>query len=70
MYAQSHMRSILRTLKDTSVLPKTERNYEVLLLKRFKTLWRSGIRINLKINADAGVAFVSGVRYVIFIKDS
>jgi hypothetical protein len=33
-------------------------------------LWRSEIHINLKIDADAGVAFVSGVQYVTSIKDS
>jgi hypothetical protein len=70
MYAQSHVSDILRTLKDTSEVTKTQRNYEVLLLTRFKTLWRSGIRINLKIDANVGVAFVSGVRYMVSINDS
>jgi hypothetical protein len=47
------MRSIRRTLKRPSVLPKTQRNHGVLLLTRFTTLWRSEIRMNLKIEADA-----------------
>jgi hypothetical protein len=53
MYAQSHMRSISRTLRGVSVLPKTQRNRAVLLRTQFRTLWRSGIHINLKIDADA-----------------
>jgi hypothetical protein len=51
---------------------KTQRNCEVLFPKRFTTLWRREIHIDLKIDADActdaGVAFVSGVQYVIPIK--
>jgi hypothetical protein len=35
-----------------SVLPKTQRNRAVLLLKLSITLWRSAIHINLKIDAD------------------
>jgi hypothetical protein len=31
-------------------------------------MWRSEIHIDLKIDADAGVAFVSGIQYVISIK--
>jgi hypothetical protein len=31
-------------------------------------MWRSEIHIELKIDADAGVAFVSGVQYVKSIK--
>jgi hypothetical protein len=40
----------------------------VLFPARSKTLWRSEIHIDLKIDADAGVAFVSGIKYVISIK--
>jgi hypothetical protein len=47
------MRSIRRTFGGPSVLPKTQRNHVVLLRKRFTTFWRSEIRINLKIDADA-----------------
>jgi hypothetical protein len=35
------------------LIPKTKRNRAVLLRTRFKTLWRSQIHINLKIDADA-----------------
>jgi hypothetical protein len=62
------MRSIRRTLRRPSLIPKTKRNRAVLLRTRFKTLWRSEIHVNLKIDAD--VAFVSGVQYIISIKDS
>jgi hypothetical protein len=64
------MRSFHRTLKGASVLPKTQRNRAVLLRSRFTTLWRSKIHENLKIDADAGVALVSAVQYVISIKES
>jgi hypothetical protein len=47
------MRSTRRALRGQSVLPKTQRNHAVLYLPRFTTLWRSEIRINLKIDADA-----------------
>jgi hypothetical protein len=47
------MRSIRRPLTGPSVLPKTQRNHAVLLLTRFKTLWRSEIHFNLKLDADA-----------------
>jgi hypothetical protein len=47
------MRSIHRTLRRPSLLPKTQRNRAVLLRTRFKTLWRSEIHINLKMDADA-----------------
>jgi hypothetical protein len=47
------MRSIRRTLRRPSFLPKTQRNRAVLLRTRFKTLWRSEIHSNLKIDADA-----------------
>jgi hypothetical protein len=62
------MRSIRRTLRGPSVLPKTQRNQAVLLRTRFTTLWRSEIHTNLTI--DAGVAFVSAEQYIIPIKDS
>jgi hypothetical protein len=47
------MRSIRRKYRRPSVLPKTQRNRAFLLRTRFTTLWRSEIRINLKIDADA-----------------
>jgi len=47
------MRSIRRKLKGSSVLPKTQRNRAVLFLTRFRTLLRSEIHINLKIDAEA-----------------
>jgi hypothetical protein len=47
------MCSVRRTLKGPSVLLKTQRNLAVLLRRRLKTLWRSEIHINLKIDADA-----------------
>jgi hypothetical protein len=47
------MRSIRRTLKGASVLRKTQRNHVIVLRTLFRTLWRSEIRINLKIDADA-----------------
>jgi hypothetical protein len=47
------MCSIRRTLRRPSLLPKTQRNRAVLLRTRFTTLWRSEIRINLIIDADA-----------------
>jgi hypothetical protein len=62
------MRSILRTLRRLSLIPKTKRNRAVLLRTRFKTLWRSQIHINLQI--DAGVGFVYGVQCIISMKDS
>jgi hypothetical protein len=64
------MRSIRRTLRRRSLIPKTKRNRAVLLRTRFETLWRSQIHINLKIDADAGVAFVYGVQFIISIRDS
>jgi hypothetical protein len=51
-------------------MQKAQRNLAVLFRTRFTTLWRSEIRINLKIDADAGVALVSAVQYVISIKES
>jgi hypothetical protein len=45
---------------------KLQRNRAVLFPERFTTVWRSEIHIDLK--TDAGVAFVSGVQYVISIK--
>jgi len=62
------MRSVRRKLRGPSIIPKTQRNRALLLRTRFTTLWRSGIRIYLKIDADAGVAFVSGVQYGISLK--
>jgi hypothetical protein len=62
------MRSIRRTLRGLSVLPKTKQNRAVLLRTRFKTLWRSEIHINLK--TDTSVAFISGVNYTISTEDS
>jgi hypothetical protein len=62
------MRSIQRTLRRPSLIPKSKRNCAVLSQTRFKTLWRCQIHINLKI--DAGVAFVSDVQYVVSIRDS
>jgi hypothetical protein len=47
------MRGIRRTLRGPSLLPKTQRNHAFLIWTRFKTLWRSEIHINLKIDADA-----------------
>jgi hypothetical protein len=47
------MRSIRRTLRRPSLIPKTKRNRAVLLRTRSKTLWRSQVHINLKIDADA-----------------
>jgi hypothetical protein len=47
------MRSIRRTLLGPSVLPKTQRNHAVLLGTRFTRFWRSKVRINLKIDAEA-----------------
>jgi len=68
------MRSIRQTLKEQSVLSKTQRNHSVLLRTRFTTLWRSETHINLKTDADvltdAGVAFVSGSLYVICLEES
>jgi hypothetical protein len=62
------MRSIRRTLTRPNLIPKTKRNRVVLLRTRLKTLWRSEIHVNLKIDAD--VAFVPGVQHIISIKDS
>jgi hypothetical protein len=47
------MRSMRRTLRRPSLLPKSERNRAVLLRTRFTTLWKSEIHINLKFDADA-----------------
>jgi hypothetical protein len=46
------MRSIRRTLRGPSVLPKTQPNHALLLRTRFRTLWRSEIHFNPKIDAD------------------
>jgi hypothetical protein len=47
------MRSIRQNLRRPFFQPKTQRNRAVLLRTLFTTLWRSEIRINLKIDADA-----------------
>jgi hypothetical protein len=47
------MRSISRNLRGPSVLPKKQPNHAFLLRIRFRTLWRSEIRVNLKIDAGA-----------------
>jgi len=47
------MRRICTTFRGPSVPPKTKRNHAVLLRTRFRTLCRSEIHINLKIDADA-----------------
>jgi hypothetical protein len=65
------MRSIRRRLRGQSVLPKTQRNHAFLLRTRFTTIWRSEIHISLKIDTTPWtIAFVSGVQYIISIKDS
>jgi hypothetical protein len=64
------VRSISRTFRGPSVLTKTQSNRTLLLRTRFTTLWRSDIHMNLKIDADAGVAFVSAVQYIISVKKS
>jgi hypothetical protein len=61
------MRSIRRTLRQSSVLPKTQRNRAALFRTRF-TIWRSEIHMSLKF--DAGVGFFSGVHYIITVKES
>jgi len=56
-----------------SVQPKTQRNRAVLLKTCFATSWRSGIHVNLKIDADTlnrrRRRFWSAVQYT-SIKDS
>jgi hypothetical protein len=48
------MRSIHETFRGPSVLPKKQKKNRAFLLRTcFTTLWRSEIRINLKIDADA-----------------
>jgi hypothetical protein len=64
------MHSIRGTLRGPSVLPKTQRNHAILLRKGFRTLSRSEIHTNLKLDTDAGVAFVYGVQCIISIKNS
>jgi hypothetical protein len=61
------MRSIRRTLKGPSVLPKTQQNRAVLFRTGFTTIWRSEVHIGLKVNA--GVGFF-GVQYIMSAKDS
>jgi hypothetical protein len=60
------MSKIVRTVCTTG--NNTECNCYVMNL--FQTLWRSEIRINLEVYTDASVAFVSGVQYIISMKDS
>jgi hypothetical protein len=64
------MRSIRRTLRRPSLLPKSQWNRSVLLRSRYTTLWRSEIHINENIDADAGVPFVSTVQCIIPTHDS
>jgi hypothetical protein len=47
------MRSVSLTFRGLCLLPKTQRKRAFVLRTRFTTLWRSEIRINLKIDADA-----------------
>jgi len=46
------MRRTGRTLRVSSVLPKTQRNRAILLRTRLTTLWRIEIHMNLKIEAQ------------------
>jgi hypothetical protein len=62
------MRSIRRTLRGPSALPKTQRNRALLYRTCFTTIGGSEIRISQKIYA--GVDFFSGVQYIISVKDS
>jgi len=48
-----------------SVLPGTQQNRAFPLRTRFTTLWRCEIHINLKMDADAGVACVHHTTYYI-----
>jgi hypothetical protein len=64
------MRSIRRPFRRPSLVPKTQRNRTVLFRTHFTTIWRSKIHIGLKVDAEAGVAFVYGVQCIISIKDS
>jgi hypothetical protein len=61
------MRSIFRTLREPSVLPKSQRNPAVLFRAGFKTIWGSEIHIGLKVHA--GVGFF-GVQNIMSVKDS
>jgi hypothetical protein len=63
------MRSIRRTFRGPSVLPKTQRNRTVLFRTRFTTIWKSEIHIGLDVDADAGVGFF-GLQYIMSVKDS
>jgi hypothetical protein len=47
------MRSIRRTLRRPSLLPKTQWNRAILLRTRHAKLWKNEIRMKLKIDADA-----------------
>jgi hypothetical protein len=64
------MRSFHRTLKGASVLPKTQRNRAVLFRARLTKRWRCEIHVNLKVYANAGDCYLSGVQYVISVEDS
>jgi len=68
------MRSIRRTLEERFVLPKTQRNRELLFGTRFTTIWRSEIHISQKSTpkpwTDAGVVSFFRVQYNIIVKDS
>jgi hypothetical protein len=52
------MRSIRRTSRGPCVLPKTQRNSEVLFRTHFTTIWGSKIRISIKVDADAPECYV------------
>jgi hypothetical protein len=60
----NRMRSVHRTLWIPSFLGNTHRNLSLLFRLRFRSVWRSEIYIKLKMDADAGVAFVSGVQII------
>jgi hypothetical protein len=62
------MRSIHRTLRVPSVFQRAPRNRAVPFRLRFITSRRKEVHINIK--TDAGVAFVSAIKYIIRIKNS
>jgi len=64
------MRSVRRTLRGPSVLPKTQRNHANLLGTLSQRCGEGKSISILKIDTDAGVAFVTGDLYIISIKDS
>jgi hypothetical protein len=59
-----------RIIRRTVCTAESTTDLAVLFRTRFKTLWRSEICINLKIDADASVAFASGAQYIISIRES